>query len=88
MKKEQEFRINEYSDHFTISKKVIVEKYKTIFHMFFCMPQKTEGWHLINKNGQALSVYNCKTETKFNTKEDCLKWIEYYKKYPIYHYVN
>lgn len=80
------FRIQEFEDYFTIDKLFIESQYfSNPFQLLFVTPKQKEIWRRINLDGYQIGYYNSKSDYKFKTKEDCLKWIENYKKYPIIH---
>ena len=83
------FRIEEYSDHFRISKKDQVRQYWSFLGLRSLFVKEVKDvWYVLLKDRSRLSVRSCFQYDKyhFKTKDECLKWIEEYKKYPVYHY--
>ena len=84
-----DFRIEEYRDHFRIAKKEQVKQYWYFLGLYpLFVKEVKDVWYVLLKDRSRLSVRNCFEYDKyhFKTKEECLKWIEDYKKYPVYHY--
>lgn len=83
------FRITEYQDHFRVEKRQIEDTFFCFLGIKLWVNGKKETWNTIMKNKSILGIHNwMQTENyKFNTKEECLKWIEDYEKYPIHHYL-
>ena len=87
--KECKFRINEYKDYFTISELTKESIYSFgIKHSWFYIGVN-ERWNVLLKNSLPVTIKDWFKfdEYRFKTKEECIEWIENYKKYPIYHYL-
>ena len=87
--KECKFRINEYKDYFTISKLIEEPIYFLGIRHSWLHVGVEERWRILLKNGQELTIRDIILPEKyrFKTKEECIEWIENYKKYPTYHYL-
>lgn len=84
-----EFRITEYEDHFRIEKRQKVATFFCFLGFKLWENGKKEIWNTIMKNNCILDIHNwMHTEAyRFETKEECLEWIENYNKYPIHYYL-
>jgi len=88
IKKDSEFRIAEYKDHFRVEQKIKKDVYFKFLGLFpLHVKEIKETWRSVTKKGTFLSIYNwSETEQfQFDNKEKCLEWIDDFYKYPIYH---
>lgn len=84
-----DFRIEEYSDHFRVAKKYEINEYWKLLWLYPLFVKEVKVvWRVKLKNNNTLNMSNCFDFEMyhFKNKEECVKWIEDYKKYPIYHY--
>ena len=84
-----DFRIEEYEGHFRVAKKKKITKYWYFLGLFPLFVQEVKYvWRVMLKDKNELSIRNCLQYDlyHFKTKEECIKWIDNYNKYPIYHY--
>ena len=84
-----DFRIVEsYKNEFYIQK--LIKETKKTGYLWWKKTEKIERWARVTKLGQELiiSMYysNFEDLLSFTTKQQAVKWIEDFHKYPIYHY--
>lgn len=77
----KEFRIAEYNDGFHVQRKFTYKEKK----YFGLASKENYFWHGITKQGCEVCIRNWQEKLILENKEDAIKWIDNYLKYPIYH---